>query len=106
MVESDLLLVNGTVHTLDPARPVASALAISAGRIAAVGDEHDIRELRGAGTKVIDLRGATVTPGLVDSHSHPIWGAATKTPTMMKPKFARSSLRSPTSFQKPVSRES
>ena len=72
---ADLLLVNGTVHTLDRARSVASALAIAAGRIAAVGDEHDVLKLRGAATKVIDLRGATVTPGLVDGHSHPIWGA-------------------------------
>jgi predicted amidohydrolase YtcJ len=71
---ADLLLVNGIVHTLDRSAPTASAVAISAGRIASVGDKTDVLELRGPATEVIDLRGACVTPGLVDGHSHPIWG--------------------------------
>jgi predicted amidohydrolase YtcJ len=50
------------------------ALAITAGRIAAVGTEQEIFQLRGPNTRVVDARGRTVIPGLNDSHMHPIRG--------------------------------
>jgi hypothetical protein len=64
-----LLLVNGRVLTLDPRRPVASALAVADGRIAAVGG-REVERRRDRRARVIDLRGATVIPGLVDAHAH------------------------------------
>lgn len=70
----DLALVGGSVRTLDPNVPAASAIAVAAGRILAVGDDAEIRAL-GPATETIDLRGASVVPGLVDSHIHPISGA-------------------------------
>ncbi|MEU9110519.1 amidohydrolase [Streptomyces sp. NPDC048483] len=71
---ADIVLTGAQVRTLDPACPTAEAVAVKDGRIAAVGTERDVRDWRGAGTEVIDLAGATLTPGLVDGHSHPVWG--------------------------------
>ncbi len=69
-IAADLVLDNGHVLTLDPRRPVAAALAIAGGRIAAVGGRSDVKRWRDRRTRVIDLRGATVIPGLVDAHAH------------------------------------
>ncbi|GAA3475876.1 amidohydrolase [Streptomyces yanii] len=52
-----------------------TALAVSGGRIAALGDDRRIRSLADSSTTVIDLKGAVVTPGLVDGHLHPVSGA-------------------------------
>jgi predicted amidohydrolase YtcJ len=71
---ADLILAGADIITLDPRCPTASAVAISGGRIAAVGDRHDVRDWRGTRTEVIDLGGVTVTPGLIDSHMHPVLG--------------------------------
>jgi len=71
----DLALVGAAVRTLDPDRPSATALAVSDGVIVAVGEDAEIRELAGASTEVLDLDGAAVVPGLIDSHLHPFLGA-------------------------------
>ncbi|MEU3072543.1 amidohydrolase [Streptomyces laurentii] len=71
---ADLVLRNGKIHTQDPARPTATALAIRDGRIAAVGDDRDIAALVGPGTRVVDALGRRVVPGLNDSHLHVIRG--------------------------------
>lgn len=71
----DIVILNGRLITFDPARPTAQALAISGGRIAAVGDTSDIRDLAGSGTRVIDAGGATVLPGFIDSHVHLFGGS-------------------------------
>jgi hypothetical protein len=63
-------LLNGRVVTLDPARPRATAVAIAGDRIVAVGSDLEVRRQRDRRTRVIDLRGATVVPGLVDAHAH------------------------------------
>ncbi|CRK57361.1 Exoenzymes regulatory protein AepA precursor [Alloactinosynnema sp. L-07] len=76
MTAADLVLRDATVHTMDPARPVAGAVAVRAGRIIAVGDNVD--EHIGGRTEVVDGTGLTVTPGLVDSHQHPLMGIATR----------------------------
>ncbi|HUF24738.1 MAG TPA: amidohydrolase [Vicinamibacterales bacterium] len=67
---ADLLLLNGRVYTLDPARPWAEAVAIEGDRIAAVGTTADISARRGPSTRVIDLQGRFALPGFNDAHVH------------------------------------
>lgn len=67
---ADLVLRNGIVVTLDDALPRASAVAVRGDRIVAVGDDEQALAWRGEATRVIDLGGATVVPGLVDAHAH------------------------------------
>src|SRR5262245_24590676 len=71
---ADLILTNGRFHTLQKMKPLASALAVRDGRFLTVGDTHEVMAHRGPLTRVIDLSGATVIPGLNDSHMHPIRG--------------------------------
>ncbi len=71
-MRGDLVLVNGHVITMDRTRPEASAVAIRNGTIAAVGDDAAARAAAGPGAEVIDLRGRTATPGLIDAHAHPM----------------------------------
>src|SRR6266850_1480588 len=66
----DTVLVNGKLVVYDGAP--AQALAVRDGRIAAIGDSPGIRALAGPSTRVIDLGGRTVIPGLIDSHIHAI----------------------------------
>src|SRR5262245_3358623 len=67
---ADLLLHNGSVHTVDPAHPRAQAVAVGAGRILLAGTDAEVMKRRGPSTRVIDLAGRTVVPGLVDAHGH------------------------------------
>lgn len=71
---SDIFFVNGKITTLDPAQPEATAIAVKDGLVAAVGEDKDIRALAGDTTRVIDLKGKRVIPGLNDSHTHLIRG--------------------------------
>lgn len=70
MLSSVWLLHGGTIHTLDPSRPSAEAIAVRDDRIVAVGSAAEVERLRGPGTRMIDLRGATVFPGFIDAHAH------------------------------------
>ena len=65
-----LVLVNGRILTFDSRRPVVSALAVADGRITATGGRGEVERRRDRSARVIDLRGATVIPGLVDAHAH------------------------------------
>jgi predicted amidohydrolase YtcJ len=69
---ADLILFNGKISTLDPQYPNTSNLAVSGGKIVGVDDAEEYR--RGPNTKVIDLQGRRVIPGLNDSHLHVIRG--------------------------------
>ncbi|UCH89574.1 MAG: imidazolonepropionase, partial [Thermoplasmata archaeon] len=69
----DLILYNGTVRTLNPARPVAQALAIKDGLILDLGSNEEILGLANEYTRVIDLEGLTLMPGFVDPHTHLIF---------------------------------
>jgi predicted amidohydrolase YtcJ len=71
---ADLVLSGGRIATMDAARSWASAMAVRAGRIVAVGADTDIAPLVGPSSRVIDLRGRTVTPGFQDAHVHPVHG--------------------------------
>ncbi|MCC6992923.1 MAG: amidohydrolase family protein, partial [Acidobacteria bacterium] len=67
---AELVLVNGKVITVTAGDAIAEAVAVTGGRIVAVGTNADIRALAGAATEVIDLGGRSVTPGLIDTHVH------------------------------------
>jgi predicted amidohydrolase YtcJ len=69
-VTADTIVVNGRIITLDPRRPAVQALAIRGERILAVGSAADASRWRDRRTRVIDLEGAVVIPGLVDAHAH------------------------------------
>jgi predicted amidohydrolase YtcJ len=74
MSPPDLAVLGASIRTLDPECPSASAVAVRDGRIAAVGDDAEVRALCGEGTEVVDGRGMALVPGLVDSHIHPFHG--------------------------------
>ena len=67
----DEILHNGKFVTVDDTFSIAEAIAIADGRIVAVGVESDVRALAGERTRLTDLGGRTVLPGLIDTHTHP-----------------------------------
>lgn len=69
-MQADLVLYNGKIYTMYQARPQVQAVAIVGNRIAAVGDDAQIKCLLAPGGKAIDLGGRTVVPGLTDCHIH------------------------------------
>ena len=68
--QADLILFNGKVITVDAEDHIYQAVAVKGDKILAVGNDLAIRALAGPQCKTIDLRGKTVTPGLIDSHYH------------------------------------
>ena len=67
----ELVLHNGSIFTVNPGQPRAQAIAISGGRIIAVGSDADVLHLASGLTKKVDLGSKTVVPGFIDAHSHP-----------------------------------
>src|SRR5215471_12251664 len=72
---ADTLLLSGKILTVDPQFSTHEAIAVRDGKILAVGKTVDIRKLAGPNSRVIDLQGRTVIPGLIDSHLHGIRAA-------------------------------
>jgi predicted amidohydrolase YtcJ len=72
---ADTVLINGKILTVDSQFSTQEAIAIRDGRIGAVGKTADVRKLAGPRTRVIDLQGRMVIPGLIDSHLHGIRAA-------------------------------
>jgi len=70
LADADLIVVNGDIYTVDSASPRVEAFAVEDGKFTAIGTNAQIRALAQAGTKVIDAKGRSVTPGLIDGHSH------------------------------------
>ncbi|MCA1560912.1 MAG: amidohydrolase [Acidobacteria bacterium] len=70
----DVILFNGKIVTIDPAFTYAQAVAIAGGRFVAVGSDVDVRPLAAPQTRLVDLRGRTVIPGLADNHLHSAGG--------------------------------
>lgn len=74
-VASDVLYVHGHIYTAVPAAPWVEAIALSGARIDAVGTDSQILKRRNTRTRLIDLHGRTVIPGIFDSHLHLFFGA-------------------------------
>ncbi|WP_029145597.1 amidohydrolase [Microbacterium luticocti] len=72
MPYADLVFTGGPVFTANTVRSRAGAVAVRAGRIVAVG--HDVSDLVGPRTEVVDLRGRMLVPGFQDAHVHAVWG--------------------------------
>ncbi|WP_138443194.1 amidohydrolase [Sinomonas susongensis] len=71
----DRIILADTIHTLEPGhRGPVQAIATSGGRITALGTRDDAGSWAAAGTEILDLGSATVVPGLVDAHAHPVFG--------------------------------
>lgn len=73
----DTVFLNGKILTVDEDFSVVQALAVTGNRVSAVGASGEIEVLAGAATRVIDLEGRTVIPGLIDNHNHLIFNAPT-----------------------------
>ena len=72
---ADSIFSGGDIITVDDRNPGAEALAVVGGRIAAVGAREEVFRHRGPGTRIIDLEGTTLMPGLIEPHSHPVISA-------------------------------
>ena len=70
---ADLILSGGRIRTMAGDRAVADAIAVAGERVAAVGSANDIARWRRPHTRVVELRGRTVTPGFQDAHIHPVF---------------------------------
>ena len=73
---ASLVILNARVQTMASAMPTASALAIRDGRIEMVGSDEQVRPFIGPQTRVFDAAGATVLPGFIDTHMHPVTSSA------------------------------
>jgi len=69
-MKADLALINANVMTMNPLQPFAQAVTIKKNRILKVGTNQEIKNLIGKHTKVINLDGKTLVPGLIDTHIH------------------------------------
>jgi predicted amidohydrolase YtcJ len=67
---ADMILWGGNILTMDPQKSTAKAVAIKNGRFQKAGSDEEVKSLAGRNTKMIALRGRTLTPGFIDSHQH------------------------------------
>lgn len=67
---ADLVLTNGRIYTVDGSRPVVDAIAVRGGRVVFIGDRAGAAALAGPATRLVDLEGRTVIPGMTDAHAH------------------------------------
>ena len=70
---ADRAILSGSIRTLDPLRPHATAVAFRDGTIVAVGSDAEVREACDGATELVDGRGMALVPGIVDGHIHPFW---------------------------------
>ncbi len=70
MDNMDRIFFNGQIYTVDPQYPEASAVAVKNGIVMAVGSDEEVKALAGSATDMVDLKGAFMCPGLIDSHMH------------------------------------
>jgi predicted amidohydrolase YtcJ len=67
---ADLIFINGNVYTANDQQPHAEAIAVKGDRIVFAGSNADAKKYQGTQTRTVDLRGATVLPGMTDAHHH------------------------------------
>ncbi len=72
MPQAETVFYGGTILTIDAKRPQVQALAVAEGKILAAGNEDEVFALKGPATNMVDLKGKTLTPGLVEPHTHPM----------------------------------
>jgi predicted amidohydrolase YtcJ len=68
--KADIVFKNGNVYTVNERQPRAQAIAVTGGKIVFVGSDADAKEYESGAARVVDLKGATVVPGLADAHYH------------------------------------
>ena len=67
---ADMIFHNGTILTMVDARPQVAAVAVAGGKIVAAGDVAEVMAHKAAGTKIVDLKGATLMPSFIEAHGH------------------------------------
>jgi predicted amidohydrolase YtcJ len=67
---ADVVFMNGNIYTVNERQPHAQAVAVKAGKFIFVGSNADVKAYEGKGTRIVDLKGNTVVPGMTDSHYH------------------------------------
>ena len=70
MDNMDRIFYNGQIVTVDPQYPEVSAVAVKNGIVMAIGSDEEVKAMAGPATEMIDLKGAFMCPGLIDSHMH------------------------------------
>lgn len=75
---ADLIIVNGTIYTMNERQQTAQMVAVSGDRIVYVGNRSAFEKWAGPSTKIIDLKGRTMTPGLIESHAHILYMGYTR----------------------------
>ena len=86
--QADTIFINGIVHTVNPADQTVAGFAVKDGRFLAVGSNQHVLLRRAKSTAVIDLKGKTVIPGLIDSHVHSTGAAVYEYDHVMPPMHA------------------
>ncbi|HBO6052647.1 amidohydrolase [Pseudomonas aeruginosa] len=81
---ADLVLVNGRIFTAEQTQPQVQAMAIQGGTILATGNNKEVLALADSNTEILDLAGKRVMPGLIDTHSHAIYGGLSLSSASMK----------------------
>ena len=76
-MKADLIILDGSVLTINDEAPRAEGVAVANGKIVAVGSNAEIGSWRIPGTRVISARGGTVLPGFVEAHMHLLWRGLT-----------------------------
>jgi predicted amidohydrolase YtcJ len=77
---ADLIIINGKVITVDKSFSIRQAVAVKDGKIVAIGKDEEVKALIGKNTKVLDIHGKPVLPGINDSHTHTALYAGTRPP--------------------------
>ena len=67
---AELIIENGTIYTMNDLNPLIESVAVKNGKIIAVGSKDHIKSFKSKNTKVLDLKAATMTPGLIEGHGH------------------------------------